>query len=231
MRYRAGSKVTKRINLCMLSHFSHVRLLANLCTVAYQAPLSMEFSRQEHWSGLPFPTPVGLLSPGIEPSLLSLLHWQVDSSTLWHLGNPVPLSIHNLFSVIKSSSYSCTSLICRTCVIISSSLCLYCTLGRLGRQYDIVWILDHIVCVCTQSLSHVWPFVTPWTVACQAPLGPGKFQGKNTGADCHFLPQGIFLTQGLNLCLLWLLHWEADSLSLCLLGRPMRRPLDQIAHI
>ena len=67
MRYRAGSKVTKRINLCMLSHFSHVRLFANLCTVAHQAPLSMDFSRQEYWSGLPFPTPVGLPNPGIEP--------------------------------------------------------------------------------------------------------------------------------------------------------------------
>ena len=36
-------------------------------TVARQAPLSMEFSRQEYWSGLPFPTPGDLPSPGIEP--------------------------------------------------------------------------------------------------------------------------------------------------------------------
>ena len=36
-------------------------------TVAHQAPLSMEFSRQEYWSGLPFPTPEDLSNPGIEP--------------------------------------------------------------------------------------------------------------------------------------------------------------------
>ena len=42
----------------MLSHFSHVRLFATLWTMAHQAPLSMEFSRQEYWSGLPFPSPI-----------------------------------------------------------------------------------------------------------------------------------------------------------------------------
>ena len=38
-----------------------------LATVAYQAPPPMEFSRQEHWSGLPFPSPGDLPYPGIEP--------------------------------------------------------------------------------------------------------------------------------------------------------------------
>ena len=42
--------------LCMLSHFSCVRLFANPWIVAHQAPLSMGFSRQEYWSGMPFPT-------------------------------------------------------------------------------------------------------------------------------------------------------------------------------
>ena len=51
----------------MLSHFSHVQLLATLGTVACQAPLSMEFSRQEYWSGLPCPPPGDLPDPGIEP--------------------------------------------------------------------------------------------------------------------------------------------------------------------
>ena len=45
---------------------SHVRLLATPRTVAYQASLSMGFSRQEHWSGLPFPSPGDLPNPGIE---------------------------------------------------------------------------------------------------------------------------------------------------------------------
>ena len=46
---------------------SHVRLFANPWTVANQAPPSMEFSRQEYWSGLPCPSPGDLPNPGIDP--------------------------------------------------------------------------------------------------------------------------------------------------------------------
>ena len=46
---------------------SRVRLFATPWTVAYQASLSMGFSRQEYWSGLPFPAPGDLPNPGIEP--------------------------------------------------------------------------------------------------------------------------------------------------------------------
>ena len=46
---------------------SHVRLFATPWTVAYQASPSMGFSRQEYWSGLPFPSPGDLPDPGIEP--------------------------------------------------------------------------------------------------------------------------------------------------------------------
>ena len=44
--------------LLLLSHFSHVRLCATPETAAHQAPPSLGFSRQEHWSGLPFPSPM-----------------------------------------------------------------------------------------------------------------------------------------------------------------------------
>ena len=47
--------------------FSHVWLFATPWTVANQAPLSRGFSRQEYWSGLPFPSPGDLPNPGIEP--------------------------------------------------------------------------------------------------------------------------------------------------------------------
>ena len=46
---------------------SRVRLFATPWTVARQAPLSMGFSRQEYWSGLPFPSPGDLPDPGMEP--------------------------------------------------------------------------------------------------------------------------------------------------------------------
>ena len=46
---------------------SRVQLFATPWTVAYQAPLSMGFSRQQYWSGLPFPSPGDLPDPGIKP--------------------------------------------------------------------------------------------------------------------------------------------------------------------
>ena len=50
---------------------SRVRLFAALWTIAGQAPLSMGFSRQEYWSGLPFPLPRELPDPGVKPSSLT----------------------------------------------------------------------------------------------------------------------------------------------------------------
>ena len=47
---------------------SHVRLFATLWTVAHQAPLSIGFSSQEYWSGLPFPPPGDYPDPGIQPA-------------------------------------------------------------------------------------------------------------------------------------------------------------------
>ena len=49
-----------------MKSLSRVRLFATPWTVAYQAPPSMGFSRQEYWSGLPFPSPGDLPDPGIE---------------------------------------------------------------------------------------------------------------------------------------------------------------------
>ena len=50
----------------MLSRLSCVRLYAVLWAVVHQVPLSMGFSRQEYWSGLPFPPPEDLPNPGIK---------------------------------------------------------------------------------------------------------------------------------------------------------------------
>ena len=54
-------------------------------TVIFRAFLSMEFSRQEYWSGMPFPSPGDLPDPGTELASLCLLHWQADSLPLHHL--------------------------------------------------------------------------------------------------------------------------------------------------
>ena len=57
---------------------SHVQLFVTLCTIACQALLSMEFSRQEYWSGLPLPSPGDLPDPEIEAGSPAL---QVDFFT------------------------------------------------------------------------------------------------------------------------------------------------------
>ena len=66
----------------MPSHFSHVQLFVTQWTVACQASLSMGFSRQEYWSGLPFPTPGDLPKPGTEPPSLMSPALQVGSLLL-----------------------------------------------------------------------------------------------------------------------------------------------------
>ena len=73
--------VGKRLK-CMLSHFSPVQLFATPWTVGCQASLSLWFSRQEYWSGLPCPPPGDLPDPGSNPLLLHLLHWQAGSLPL-----------------------------------------------------------------------------------------------------------------------------------------------------
>ena len=58
--------------MCVFA-LSHVQLIAIPWTVACRAPLSMELYRQEHWSGLPFPSPGDLPDPGIEPASPALI--------------------------------------------------------------------------------------------------------------------------------------------------------------
>ena len=64
---------------------SLVRLFATPWTVAYQTPPSMGFSRQEYWSGLPFPSPGDLPNPGIEPGSPAL---EADALTSEPPGKP-----------------------------------------------------------------------------------------------------------------------------------------------
>ena len=76
--------------ICVLSYFSCVRIFATLWTVAHQALLSMGFSRQEYWSGLPCPPPGDLPNPGIEPTSLTLVGGFFITSTT----REAPICIH-----------------------------------------------------------------------------------------------------------------------------------------
>ena len=73
---------------------SHVRLFATSWTVAHPAPPPMGFSRQEDWSGLPFPSPGDLPDPGIEPRSPTL---QADALTSEPPGKQYWYSISKYF--------------------------------------------------------------------------------------------------------------------------------------
>ena len=70
--------------VCVPSRFSYVQLFETPWTVAHQAPLSMGFSRQEYWRGLPCPPPGDLPNPGIKPLSPAL---QADSLPMSHQGS------------------------------------------------------------------------------------------------------------------------------------------------
>ena len=69
-------------------------------TVAHQTPLSMEFSRQEYWSGLLFPPPGDLPNPGIKPKSPASSALQADLSPLSHCGSPT-------LKIFKGTCKSC----------------------------------------------------------------------------------------------------------------------------
>ena len=91
----------------MLNCFSHVQLFVILCNVAYQAHLSMGFSRQEYWCGLPCPPPRDLLHPGLEPTSSGrqvLYHWH-------HLGSPKLIAYNAIHDMSQDSQYISTYII------------------------------------------------------------------------------------------------------------------------
>ena len=82
---------------CVLSHFSRVQLCVTPWTVAHQAALSVGFSRQGPWSGLPCPPPGDLPNPGIEPKSPAL---QADSLPAEPQGKPI-YNISFMFFLIR----------------------------------------------------------------------------------------------------------------------------------
>ena len=75
------------------------------CTVAFQAPLSMGFPKQEYWSGLPSPSPGDLPNPGIEPMSPALAGRFFTSSTTWE-GPTNKIELQNSHNVFETKSQS-----------------------------------------------------------------------------------------------------------------------------
>ena len=100
----------------LLSCFNHAQLFATLWTVACQTPLSMGFSRQEYWSGLPYLPPGDLPNPGIEPmSLMFNLQWEAGSLPIMPPRNPnkcVQFSSVQFSSVTQSCPTLCNVMDC-----------------------------------------------------------------------------------------------------------------------
>ena len=87
------------------------------------------------------------------------------------------------------------------------------------NEYVVLYVFYYGCVLSGSVMSDSWQ-PRGLTVACQVPLSM-DFPGKNTEVGCSFLLQEIFLTQGSNLCLLSLLHWQADS------GKPFILWLDK----
>ena len=140
----------QRIPICLL--LSHVQLFETPWTIAYQAPLSIGFPRQEYWSELPFLSPGDLPTQG---SNLSLLHWQVDSLPLSHqkspecrfLRNNRPLALRFQASVLCCQASIFLPVIGRS---LDAMLCtryftraprLFITIQS-GRPHDCTWVTN-----------------------------------------------------------------------------------------
>ena len=132
----------------MLSHFSHVWLCATPQTAAHQASPSLGFSRQEHWSGLPFPSPMHESEKWKEvaqscPTLSDLMDCSLTGS-----------SIHGIFQ----------ARVLEWGAIAFSVECYVAKLLWLCGQIIMVMLINSqlkINNIVVQSLSHVWLFGTP----------------------------------------------------------------------
>ena len=133
---------------------SRVRLFATPWTIAYQAPPSMGFSRQDCWSGLPFPSPGDLPDPGIEPGSPTL---QADALPSEPPGSLFPFNVDQGILFLSHPTPVCSSPVgtqASTDLIVSGFLsAFFCSV---------------------QLLSRVQLFVTPWTAARQASLSITK---------------------------------------------------------
>ena len=147
----------------MHSHFRRDRLFMTLWTVAHQAPLSMGFSRQEYWSGLPCPPPGDLADPGSNPCLC-LLHGGTEPPGKSFLSLDLPLlcilcqcnHMHGIlwlvsftYNVLKVScwmKYQCFILLCLNNTPFYSYTTVYpfiswWTLGYFCLLTIIIWLL------------------------------------------------------------------------------------------
>ena len=172
------------------------------------------------------------------------------SGYAWAVGGWARSSIYLIFFISDTETASCLLFFHSGQHIATSFLCIS------QPPWQLVWPGPNLLpwSICRSDRSHFWaqprkppdsllhglfplcyalshsavsdslqPYgLQPATVLC-----PGDFPGKNTGVGCHCLLQGIFPTQGSNLHLQRLPHWQADSLPLSHLGSPLFTELER----
>ena len=190
--------VCARVCVCACAVFSHVWLFATPWTVAHQVLLSMKFSRQEYWSGLPFPPPGDLPNSGIEPVSPALaggvFFKKKKKKNCFIFGWAVSSLLHRLFS-------SCSKWVLHSSCDVQASHCWgfsCCRTQALGTRATSV-VVTHRLSSCSSRLRSTGSEVVAHGLSCSPACG-------------------IFLDQGLNP---HLLHWQVDSLLLSHLGSPL----------
>ena len=111
--------------MCACTHaqsFSCVQLFMASWTMAHQAPLSLAFPRQEHWPGLPFPSPGDLPDPGIKPSSLAPSALAAEFSSTVPPGKPQASPIPGPMSDLLKNRCTTSLLIFKTRDLSGSSL-------------------------------------------------------------------------------------------------------------
>ena len=154
--------------LLLLSRFSHVRLCATPWTAAYQASPSMGFSRQEHWSGLPFPSPMHESGKWKwSRSVMSdpAIFWEIFIQRLYVPSLPAAAAAKSLQSCLTLCDPRDGSPPGSPILGILQAR----TLEWVAISFSNTWKWK----VKVKSLSRVRLLVTPWIAAYQAPLSIG----------------------------------------------------------
>ena len=185
--------------MLVLSHFSYVQLFAAPWTVAPHSPLSMGFSRQENWSGLPCPLQGIFPTQGSNLCLLHLLHWQAGSLPLVSPGRGLRK---------KKKVYTHTHT--HTRIYKTNKFAIYLNWHNNVSQ----------LCMSAKSFQSYPALCDPMDWQPTRLLCPWDAPGKNTGVGCCALLQGTLPTQGWNLQFWHFLNWQAHSLPPVPPGKP-----------
>ena len=161
----------------MLSNYSSICLFVTLWSVAGQAPLSVGFSRQEYWSGLPFPPPGDLPDPGIEPTSLmspalagrfftSNATWEALSPWYWqgNWGSEAAIVMNLVGSMWDLVGYTLLKIFLPIISLLYVFTSLYKCCQSLWRIFTPVMFLSPFLyiskCLISvyEHLTHIYPF-------------------------------------------------------------------------